>query len=369
MKSSGTFVAVALTVVAIGSGCDAGRGTLAGSGGGAVIPSGRGGAAMIPVGTAGAGLTGTGTAGGPGFECGAMDYPAPRVSPDIVILVDTSVSMNDPIDGPCTVGCESRSKWAAATAAISSVVGSTGTTMVNWGLGFISSGTDSCGTTAISLPVGAPAAAIRAALASRSNGTTLAGGGNRPTRAAVNVAATHLAGLASGPHRVILLVTDGAPNCMPSAPDFRADDTRGAVAAVTDALTNGITTAVVGLATGGGPADAALSEMATAGGRARAGSPAYYPASSSGDVMAAINELVTTAAACTFSIPPPPTTDGTTSRSNIQVMSNGRPIPQDANNGWTYTDATMTGLQFHGAACDEARVGSPVSISFLCLLF
>jgi len=71
-----------------------------------------------------------------------------------------------------------------------------------------------------------------------------------------------------------------------------------------------------------------------------------------------------------FAIPPPPTSDGTTSRENISVYADGQQIPQDANNGWTYSDSTHTAVTLRGSSCDAIRAGAlqQVTIAFNCLI-
>src|SRR3954464_2586176 len=87
----------------VGVGCDRG-GVLTGSGGaGQVTGLGGHGGSRILLGTGGNVVVGTG-AGGFTAPCGGR--PAPPVPPDVLIVLDTSASMNDAIDGPCgAAGC------------------------------------------------------------------------------------------------------------------------------------------------------------------------------------------------------------------------------------------------------------------------
>jgi hypothetical protein len=70
---------------------------------------------------------------------------------------------------------------------------------------------------------------------------------------------------------------------------------------------------------------------------------------------------------CTFEIPPPPSQWLTAG--NISVHIGDIPVFQDANNGWTYNDATMTTLRFHGSACERASgdPAPPTFVTFNCL--
>jgi hypothetical protein len=342
MKSPGACVglvdvtlAVALAVVATGGGC----------GGGSLAP------------------TMTGTAGSGGDICQGTRLLAQQVAPDILIVLDTSTSMNDAIDASCTVGCQSR--WTAASAGINTVVDATAT-LVNWGLSFEAGAgaTGTCETGGVVVPAGS-ASEIRSALASRTTaGGAVSAPGNRPTRAAVQLAGTYLSGT-NAPEPVILLIGDGAPDCGPGVPDLLTDDTTGTVAAVQQGF---VPTFVVGLAASSGPADDALGQIAVAGGFARAASPTYYPASSSGELVAAMNVLVEATVECTFAVPPPPTSDGTTSRGQITLVSDSGQIDQDPMNGWTYASQNMTAVHLHGSSCDAVRNGTArnVTIVFQC---
>ena len=49
--------------------------------------------------------------------------------------------------------------------------------------------------------------------------------------------------------------------------------------------------------------------------------------------------------------------------------TDGFAIPQDTQNGWFYTDETMTALQLNGSACELALTGEKtVWVTFRCLL-
>jgi hypothetical protein len=368
MRSSGACGSVVAALV-FAIGCGTGGGTLSGAGGGTLSGAGGGG---ILTGQGGVGLGGGtgGRAGYPGTDCAAVPWPAPHVPADVLIVLDTAASMNDPIDGPCATDCAPRSKWAAAVGAINESVRATSS--VNWGLAFMASAApdDACDSGGVAIPVGSPSYQIGQGLAGRSDGAALSGGGNRPTRAAVRLGAAHLAGRPPGPRKIILLVTDGVPTCTPGAPDGLAADAEGAVKAITDAAGSGISTFVLGLATAGGPADATLDAMAAAGGLARPAPPGYAYAVRRADVVVGIDLLVSLTSLCTFAVPEVPTNDGTLSRTSIRVDAGATPIPQDRVNGWTYTDESLNAIELHGAACDAVRNGTsgPIGISFQCIV-
>src|SRR4051794_11297280 len=351
MKPSGPCVIVGFAAVAAAGGCGVGGGMLSGTGG-------------ANGGSAGPMMTGS---AGSSAACRDIARPAAKLPVSVMIALDTSASMNDAIDGSCTTGC--MSKWAAAVQSINSVVDAT-TTEIPWGLTFMGGTANACDPTIGSL-VGLNDS-IRAALQTRTSGGALINAGNRATGAAVGLAAKYASSGAVPAGSVVLLVTDGSPECMAGTADARADDTASAVRAVSDAFASGVATFVVGLATSGGAADAALSEIANAGGFARAASPPYFPASSSADLVTAMNVLAASAA-CTFVIPPPMTSDGASSREYIRVSTDSNlsndsaTIPLDPANGWTYTDSTHTALRLHGSACEAVRNGtSTVYVLLYC---
>jgi hypothetical protein len=227
----------------------------------------------------------------------------------------------------------------------------------------------------VTVPVAAMnGGAIATALALRTDANgNVTNGSRTPTRAAENAAVNYLSGLTDPNPKFILLATDGQPNC-PVSGSGANDDTVPAVAAVAAAATAGYPTFVVGISTPGGAAESALEMMAVAGGYPRAGTPRYYPVTSTAEFAAVLRNLVGMANTCTFSVPPPPTNDGTTNREDITVKANANGtltlLPRDANNGWTYTDATMSSIVLHGPPCDQVKAGTltGITITFNCLI-
>ena len=360
---------------------------LGGGGMGGAAAGGRSGAAGNPGtagtgaastgGTTGGGIIGAAGAGG-GFECGTVERPTSVLAPDILLVQDASGSMNeDPTNASCSPpGCGASSKWALMTPAITEVVTQT-ETAVNWGLKLFADAGGQCTVAASTVAVGiAPmnGAAIAAALAGRTDASgNLTSGSSTPTRAAENAAVTYLSTLTDPNPKFIVLATDGQPNC-PASGNANNDDTPGAIAAVTAARVAGIPTFVVGISAAAGAADDALNMMAVAGGYPRAGTPQYYPVTSTAEFAAVLRTLVGMASTCTFAVPPPPTTDGTTTRDNITVraVAGGTVtnLPRDATNGWTYADASMAAIVLHGTACDQVKAGTltDVTIIFNCLI-
>ena len=269
---------------------------------------------------------------------------------------------------PCTGGCGLNSKWSLMTTALEQVIAQTDTT-VNWGLKMFGDAGNTCGVApTVAVPI-APASAtsVIAAINARTdvNGN-VANGTSTPTRRAEEVAVSYLSTLTDPSPKYILLATDGLPNCNPGGTSS-TDDSLGAIDAVTRARYAGFPTFVVGIATGGGAADATLSNMAVEGGQARAASPSYYPVTSTAEFVAVLNTLVGIAGNCEFTLPPAPTTDGTTSRSDIRVTGDGTPIARDQShtNGWDYTTPAMTSVTLYGAACNAVTSGTVQTITII----
>ena len=362
-RVAGVLFASGLALVACG------RGTLSTGMG----PSGRAGITGGGRGGAGGSVILTGTGGGP--NCGNKALPAKTARLDVLVLLDASASMDEDLTNvSCDGGCGAVSKWAEATAAINTVVGRTETT-VNWGLKLFPDPVVSsvCAVAnTVSVPVGPRnATAVAGAIADR---TSANGGvrsaGNTATRAAEMAAADYLSMLADGNRRMILLVTDGAPNCGPGS-EPSAGDGEGAVAAIRQAWLQGIPTFVVGIVTSGDADDEVLNEMAIVGGEPRQNRPAYHPVAESAGLVDVLTAMVQDRAPCVYALPQPPN-DGYSNSADIAVTLDGVRLPYDSSraNGWTYTDNAQTHVQLFGAACEAATPAAAheLTVEFLCIL-
>jgi hypothetical protein len=344
--------AAALAAVA---GCGS-SGDLTGSGGhagGAAPRGGRSGSG----GNAGAGASG----GSGGSECLASEVPAAPTPPDILVVLEASGSMNDDMTNTaCDGGCGALSKWAEVTSGLDSVLVQTERS-VNWGLQwFGDAGADGCtvadGPAAPVVPDNAEF--IAAALGGRTSANGgVASTGAAPTRLAIQGAANDLLRLTDLNPKLIVLATDGAPGCMAGSDDPAADDSAATIAAIANATTEGFPTYVVGIGNASAATNAILEQMANAGAVPRAGSPAYYPASSMDEMANVLTGIVAAVSSCTFSFGEPPCPGIGESRDNIAVMLDDQFVPWDNlhANGWDYTNAFRTGVQLYGAACDTVR--------------
>jgi hypothetical protein len=339
-------------LLALMDGACGGAGTLTGGGG-------SGGRGTSPTGAAGQNVIGPAGSGG-GFvdwtQACATIYLAHPVLPDILIALDASASMNDGLDSSaCAGGCGPDSKWAAATAAINAAV-TAPAQRATWGLALF--GLDqpnACDAFDTSYGGGSLLISHLAAQTGPNGGAL--GGTQRPTRGAI-VEATRFLSVLPGPNqKLIVLLTDGVPGC--AANTSVADDTPATVDAITYARTAGVPTFVIGVGTAGGPADASLIMMGSAGG--------YFSASSAATIYQELDRVADLFSGCTFAVPTPPLPE-LTFRSNIAVQLNGTELPYDPINGWGYLDSSEMSVQLYGAACTAAKQDNAViTFQFKCI--
>jgi hypothetical protein len=297
-----------------------------------------------------------------GSSCGQTNVQVMPQPPDILIVQDKSLSMNQDSTGmDCnTQGC---SKWSQVSAAMSSVVGATDST-VNWGLVFF--GTDNqCGVTTKPVVTVGPMKGMAVQMAFATNQPS----SYTPTASAVDAAVTYMKTLTDTNPKYLLLATDGLPNCGNNGRggNITADDSINAEAAVTNAKNAGYATFVVGIATTSDQTSTdTLNAMAVNGGFPQMNAATqYYAVTDTQSLEDALSKIVGMVASCTI-----PLTNVPANLSNVAVSakdSNGNPvkIEQDPNNGWSYTNATMNVIQLHGTACDNLQNGGYSDFQFL----
>jgi hypothetical protein len=289
---------------------------------------------------------------GPG--CGQTALPVQPVPPDILIVQDKGLSMNDDgSDSSCDGGCGVSSKWSQVSAA---VVDATSLTQdsVNWGLKFL--GNDStCGVLpGVAVPVGPSSAAeIQSAFADSRPA------GYRSTAAALNSAVAYLETLTDLNPKYLLLVTDGLPGCSPGGMNATADDSTGAETAVLNAASAGYNTFVVGISTASDlAASATLNSMAVSGRepQTRAAS-LYYAATDTASLEAILQAIIGVAQRCLFSLAGAPV--GFTDLVVVADDGSGNQlaITHDPANGFS-VDATQTFVVLNGSACDNLKSGA-----------
>ena len=381
MIKSGKLVCWCCQVLALSIGCagvKSGAGTAppdptgsgAGSTGGQTGAGGRGGGPVITLmdgGTVCDPMTGV-CAPADAPTCGYFKPPVDRLPPDVLIVLDRSLSMEGQVLPPgfgpaefalclllqnCPV---TASRWVTMVGALNSSV-MVSAADVNYGLKFFP--TDAtCGVTdGAAVPIAANNfAAMNAAMAMTQPG------GFTPTAAALASAGRYLMTLTRPNPRFVLLATDGEPTCGAGG-DTMNSDAQAAIAAVTNLATAGIPVYVIGIATAG-VADMTLNSMAIAGGRPRNGTPAYYSVQNTTDLTAALATIGKAVASCTFTVtPPPPPADPT----NVVVDANGMRVPANSADGWRW-GPNMATIEITGSWCTRLQSGelTDVRTTFSC---
>ena len=333
------------------------------------LPAGAGTAGSAGTSSGHGGSRGTGTSSGggdvgtnPDASCGQKMYGTENLPADLLLILDRSGSMENQFDdtqcgqGTCV------SKWASMTMALNTVVMNTQGS-VNWGLKYFSNN-DGCG---VSGPAEIPPAPSNATAIARSIARAQTGG-NTPTRFAIQAGAAYLATLTDPNPKYILLATDGEPNCcttaggatcpprMSGSSANAVPDDVNAIAAVAAAYGNGKGVPVFVVGVGNlGMAVATLDKMATAGGEAQppdAMGRVYFPADDPAALETALGRIAGQVKSCTFSLGAPPPDP-----QNIAVLGDGKEIPKDPVNGWSYGPG-MTTVVINGTTCAQFKAGA-----------
>ena len=277
--------------------------------------------------------------------------------PDMLIILDISGSMCEPVNG---IG--GMTKMAIMKTALETLV-STFDARINFGL-MKFPGDRNCGTGVIANPImDHNASAITTTLEAIPSGMfpcSLQAGGNTPTFLAMAAAQSYFASIPVNPvGRYALLATDGLPNCGAMQSDGSTAPTDDQTVAAVQALhTAGVQTFVLGFGSGfaGAGGAATLNRMAVAGGT---GTP--YNARSATELTTALNAIAAgiVPASCTIQL------EGTARNPLLfQVRFDGGPlIPRDQSHssGWDYDTGTNT-ITFYGSECSTVESGTIVSI-------
>jgi hypothetical protein len=307
--------------------------------------------------TAGHGGAGTGTGdggtGGAGIPqapmgCGKQTFPrqASKQSPNIMMSIDESGSMKDPIAG------SNMSKWSALDGAVNALLGKYSGS-AQWGLSiFPHSPANSCSAGQVDIAVAAGTTTAILNKLNAMNDTNI--GGNTPTNQSLQALLGSAAGLADPTKsNYVLLMTDGEPNCGGSV---KAVET---TVAQLYAQTPSVRTFVVGIGDGTSSNPAALNSWADAGHTARTGATHYYQVNTVNDLTTAFADIVNGVASCTYQLSQKPS-----DASLIVAYIGGVAVPQDATNGTTYDPGTNS-LVFHGTSCDQIKSGASSSLDIV----
>jgi hypothetical protein len=262
-------------------------------------------------------------------SCGGMQFALTRVPPNVLLVLDRSGSMGDSIGGGSTT-----SKWTDLKTALQSVV-TNYDSQTRLGVSLFSSD-GNCGAGNITLT----AAMNGTNVLNQVNASAPAG--NTPT--AATLAKVNTSGMLNDPTRenVVVLATDGLPNCGDT-------DVAGKITALYNA-TPSVKTYVIGVGDGTASDPTALDSWAVAGHTARVGAATqYYQANSPQDLKDAFDTIVGGVVSCKFALGSQPP-----DAMQLYVWENGVQVPVDPANGYTY-DASGPSVTLNGSACAQLK--------------
>jgi hypothetical protein len=327
-----------------------------------------------------------------------MGQPLQRVTgPNLYFILDRSGSMGNPLPGT------NASKWTFVRGDIADLMTDLGSEAQFGAAEFPLVSADStlqadcqAGTEVMALRKGdgLPASTTGSTSSVFLSTTSATPKGGTPTADTFNVLAPELTSFKG--HTFAILATDGGPNCNmtpgeacgvdtctanidqlqcgPDVPRCTPDGVNcctavppmcaGPINCLDEARTvnavsalahpaqgSGVQTFVIGVLPNElGPYPGVLDSLAVAGGTARATEPFYYPAADPTSLASALNDIVERiAVSCTIELEDPPSDP-----SQVNVVLNGRVIPESGANGWTISGSIVTVL---GANCDEVHTG------------
>jgi hypothetical protein len=305
---------------------------------------------------------------GDGEFCEEHGVRSDRVTPDILIVLDRSGSMDASQNG----GVD---RWGGSRDGVKAITEALDTT-INFGLMTFPSD-EECGTGSVNVPVGPETAgAIAQTLdAMDPNGAT-------PTRVSLEAARDALLSIVPGPDEVarpkyVLLVTDGAPNCeegsMPPIPDtsvcLTAPDpfqcitdllamaasavdqaaVDATVSAIQDLAADGVKTYVIGYSTQNvANLAAALDMMAAAG---NTGDTQHRPVENRDNLVQEFEEIAGVAVSCEFVLD-----EAVDDPSKVLVTLDGEKLTVNEPDGWTIS-ADNRKVTVQGSACTTLQSG------------
>lgn len=271
--------------------------------------------------------------------CGGELFQAAKVNSNMLIAFDRSGSMSDQINGV--------SKWNIAKSAINQVAQQY-QSQIQFGLMIFPAG----GTTSTQcVPLQPPSVTVGPNTAG-AIGTALDAGqpGGRTPIGGVLTAAGQVAELLDASRaNYVMLVTDGMETC----------NGNGVQAATDNLQQRRIRTFVVGFGADVDPQN--LSDIATAGGTPRPGTPRYYQADDAAGLAAAFSQIAQGALGCEFKLaaaPPDP--------SKLYIYVNGVLQNRDPGhaNGWDYDPATLR-ITFYGGLCNLVATDPSAKVSIV----
>lgn len=327
--------------------------------GGRTPDAGHGSSGGTSSGTPGSSSSG-GHGGGPGM-CTVQDFTTgAHAVPQMLLVVDKSGSMQE-------IASDGVSKWAQIAGTLETVTSSL-ESRIDFGLSlFPAGGEGSCSGGSVVVPVGVQHAA---AISSTLDGVFPAGG--TPTAESLSSALAYMRTLDHARPRVVVLATDGAPNCRQTydpgscvctsascQSSEQCLDRNGAISSV-DALTaDGVSTFVVGIPGTDAFSDT-LNAMAHAGGtELPPGNPTrYYRTTNAQDLRDALDAITTRVSTCRFELDAP-----VDENQPMEVRVDGNGVSHDPTHsgGWDVSNGNV--IELYGAACQALADGSGHAVS------
>ncbi len=260
--------------------------------------------------------------------------------PDLMLVVDKSGSMADPLSG-------GGQKWAVMRDALMTIVNNY-QGGINFGLILFPLGSQ-CSAGIVSANMGSDASTLSTQLA-----LTFPDGGT-PTHLTLQNTLAYYNSIPVNPQgRYVLLATDGMPNCRDMV-DPNDPTTTETLAAVTSLAGAGISTFVLGFGDAVNADPTFLQSMAAAGGTGN-----YYAANSPDELAAALDAIAGSISVpeCTFTLAEVPE-----DADRLAVFFDDVPVPRDTSHatGWDY-DPLTNSISFYGGTCDQLQSGSVSSV-------
>jgi Mg-chelatase subunit ChlD len=265
-------------------------------------------------------------------EAVSISFEQRQVTPDIMLVLDRSGSMGDPL-----VNGNSTTKWDVMRTAVANVVSNKGD-KVNFGLMMFPWG-GSCGDGQVRVT---PAINSVGPVLQEMN--SVSPDGKTPTHQSLARARDYFDGQPVNPDgRIVLLATDGLPVC---------SSIGQSVDVINQLQQRSIQTYVLGF--GFGNVDlSGLQQMASAGGTQQ-----VYTADSPGQLSVSLDAILgdVTVASCDFQLQQTPS-----NAADINVTINGVDLGRDDPNGWSYDDLSKT-ITLQGASCESVKAGGASAI-------
>lgn len=286
--------------------------------------------------------------------CGGQDLALQFHPANFLVVLDRSCSMKQLLSGTQTT------KWTAAVTALHDALAGYPDAL-RWGLTMFPDTTgESCAQDAIPFPLADHNATaidtlLQSALATTDALYPAKGPCVTNIDTGVEQAATDPSLAMTDRKSYLLLVTDGG-----QAGCSLGGGAAGAVSAVGDLASHGVTTFVVGFGSSVNATE--LDNLAAAGGAPQAGAHKYFQADDAAALDTTIAAIASQAVSCAITVDPAPP-DG----SQLYVwFDHTTSVPRDTSHtsGWDYDPATHT-VTLYGSSCDELKTHTVTSVNII----